>query len=98
MLDAALKLIATSVSVQSYTGEAPAGTGNRGYRMVATAEFYPTAEGWIALGANHQHQVEALLRALGHAEMIDDPRFCRSCRARRQLRRGQSVADRCIVA
>ena len=75
MLDAALKLIATGVSVWSYTGEAPKGTGNRGYRLVATAEFYPTGEGWIALGANHQHQIEALFRAFGHAEMIEDPRF-----------------------
>lgn len=75
MLDAALKLIATGVSVYSYTGEAPKGTGNRGYRLVATAEFYPTVEGWIALGANHQHQIEALFRALGHEEMIADPRF-----------------------
>ena len=75
MLDAALKLIATSVSVWSYTGEAPRGTGNRGYRLVATAEFYPTGDGWIALGANHQHQIEALFRVFGHPEMIEDPRF-----------------------
>ena len=75
MLDAALKLIATGVSVWSYTGDAPKGTGNRGYRLVATAEFYPTGEGWIALGANHQHQIAAMFRVFGHAAMIDDPRF-----------------------
>lgn len=75
MLDAALKLIATSVSVWSYTGESPKGTGNRGYRLVATAEFYPTGEGWIALGANHQHQIEALFRVFGHPEILQDPRF-----------------------
>jgi CoA:oxalate CoA-transferase len=75
MLDAALKLIATGVSVYFYTGEAPKGTGNRGYRLVATAEYYPTGDGWIALGANHQHQIEALFRAFGHADMIADPRF-----------------------
>jgi crotonobetainyl-CoA:carnitine CoA-transferase CaiB-like acyl-CoA transferase len=43
--------------------------------MVATAEFYPTAEGWIALGANHQHQIERMLEAFGHRALIDDPRF-----------------------
>jgi crotonobetainyl-CoA:carnitine CoA-transferase CaiB-like acyl-CoA transferase len=75
MLDAALKLIPTGVSVWSYTGEAPKGTGNRGFRLVATAEFYPTGDGWIALGANHQHQIEAMFRAFGHPEMIADPRF-----------------------
>lgn len=81
MLDAALKLIGTSVTVWSYTGESPKGTGNRGYRLVATAEFYPTGDGWIALGANHQHQIEALFRVFGHPEMVDDPRF-RDHRAR----------------
>ncbi len=75
MLDAALKLMATNLAVESFTGVAPAGTGNRGYRLVATAEYYPTAKGWIALGANHQHQVEALWRVLGRADLIDDPRF-----------------------
>jgi len=75
MLDAALKLMATNLAIESFTGVPPAGTGNRGYRLVATAEYYPCATGWIALGANHQHQVEALWRVLGRAELIDDPRF-----------------------
>ena len=75
MLDAALKLVNTTVAIHSYTGSTPGGTGNRGFRLVATSEFYPTADGWIALGANEQPQVEALLTVLGHAEMIDDPRF-----------------------
>ena len=75
MLDAALKLMATNLAVESFTGVAPAGTGNRGYRLVATAEYYPTGDGWIALGANHQHQVEALWRVLGREELIDDARF-----------------------
>lgn len=75
MIDAALKLIATSVSMHSFTGEAPKGTGNRGFRLVATSEYYACADGWIALGANMQHQVEALLRVLGHEELLTDPRF-----------------------
>ncbi len=75
MLDAALKLMATNLAVESFTGVAPAGTGNRGYRLVATAEYYPCKTGWIALGANHQHQVEALWRVLGRDELIQDPRF-----------------------
>ncbi len=76
MLDAALKLVNTSVAVHSYTGQPPVATGNRGFRLVATSEFYRTADGWIALGANNQPQVESLLKVLGHPEMIDDPMFC----------------------
>lgn len=75
MVDAALKIMGSAASLWSYTGEAPRGTGNRGFRLVATAEYYPTAEGWIALGANHQHQIAALFEALGHPEMLADPRF-----------------------
>lgn len=75
MLDAALKMMGTAPSVWSYTGESPQGTGNRGFRLVATAEFYATAKGWIALGANHQHQIEILFRTINHPELLDDPRF-----------------------
>lgn len=75
MLDAALKLANQTVAMHSYTGHTPDGTGNKGFRLVATSEFYPTADGWIALGANHQTQVEALLRVLGQEHMIADPAF-----------------------
>ena len=75
MLDAALKIMGSAASVWSYTGEAPKGTGNRGFRLVATAEYYACKDGWIALGANHQHQIEVLFAALGHAEMLADSRF-----------------------
>ncbi|AOH83347.1 hypothetical protein AWL63_04545 [Sphingomonas panacis] len=75
MLDSALKLVNTSVAVHSHTGTVPMGTGNRGFRLVATSEFYPTGDGWIALGANEQAQVASLFRVLGHPGLIDDPRF-----------------------
>lgn len=75
MLDAALKIMGSAASVWSFTGEAPRGTGNRGFRLVATSEYYATQDGWIALGANHQHQIEALFGVLGHADMLADPRF-----------------------
>jgi len=75
MLDAALKLMGAAASVWDYTGTAPKGTGNRGFRLVATAEYYACGTGWIALGANHQHQIEILFAVLGAPEMIHDPRF-----------------------
>lgn len=75
MLDAAIKLMGSAASVWDYTGQAPRGTGNRGFRLVATAEYYACGDGWIALGANHQHQIAALFTALGHSEIIADPRF-----------------------
>lgn len=75
MLDAALKLMGSAASIWSYTGTAPKGTGNRGFRLVATAEYYACADGWVALGANHQHQIEVMFRSFGHPEKVEDPRF-----------------------
>jgi crotonobetainyl-CoA:carnitine CoA-transferase CaiB-like acyl-CoA transferase len=75
MVDAAIKLMGPAASMWDFTGIPPKGTGNRGFRLVATAEYYATADGWIALGANHQPQVEKLFTALGHAELLTDPRF-----------------------
>ncbi|WP_310532945.1 CoA transferase [Novosphingobium sp.] len=75
MLDAALKIMGSAASVWSFTGVAPKGTGNRGFRLVATAEYYACADGWIALGANHQHQIEVLFRVFGREDMLADPRF-----------------------
>ncbi|MFM5908576.1 MAG: CaiB/BaiF CoA transferase family protein [Novosphingobium sp.] len=75
MLDAAIKIMGTAASMWSYTGVAPKGTGNRGFRLVATSEYYACADGWIALGANMQHQIEALFAVLGASEVIADPRF-----------------------
>jgi crotonobetainyl-CoA:carnitine CoA-transferase CaiB-like acyl-CoA transferase len=75
MIDAALKIMGSAASVWSYTGQAPKGTGNRGFRLVATAEYYACRTGWIALGANHQHQIAALFAALGHPHLIADERF-----------------------
>ena len=75
MLDAALKLASQTVSIHSYTGKTPGGTGNRGFRLVPTSEFYPTGDGWIALGANNQSQVEAMFKILGQEKMLADPRF-----------------------
>jgi CoA:oxalate CoA-transferase len=75
MLEAALKLLNTNVSTYFYTGVVPQSMANRGFRLVATSEFYQTADGWLALGANNQSQVVAFLKVVGRSEILDDPRF-----------------------
>jgi crotonobetainyl-CoA:carnitine CoA-transferase CaiB-like acyl-CoA transferase len=75
MLDCALKMMAGPVASYFYTGELPKRTGNRGYRMVATADLYETRDGYIILGANLQAQYEKFCRAMGRPDLITDPRF-----------------------
>lgn len=75
MLDSAFNLIGNAVPVYFYTNELRRRTGNRGYRLVATSETYRTLDGHIAIGANHQHQIEALCEVLGCQWLLQDPRF-----------------------
>lgn len=75
MLDSAFNLMGGAVPTYFYTGEVRGRTGNRGYRLVATSETYRTADGYIAIGANHQHQIEALCHVLHCRWLIEDPRF-----------------------
>ena len=75
MLDATLVLLSQGIATYGLGGGVPIRTGNRGYRMVATADTYETADGYLAIGANHQHQFEAMCRLLGHEDILADPRF-----------------------
>lgn len=75
MLDATMVLLSQGIATYGLGGGVPIRTGNRGYRMVATADTYETADGFLAIGANHQHQFEAMARVLGHEDMLADPRF-----------------------
>lgn len=75
MLDSAFNLMGGAVPTYFYTNEVRHRTGNRGYRLVATSETYRTRDGYIAIGANHQHQIAALCDVLDCAWLLEDARF-----------------------
>jgi hypothetical protein len=75
MLDATLVLLSQGIAVYGMSGEVPIRTGNRGYRLIATADTYEAKNGYISIGANHQHQYVNMCKALGMEQMIEDPRF-----------------------
>jgi CoA:oxalate CoA-transferase len=75
MLDSAFNLIGTAVPMYFYTNEVRSRTGNRGFRLVATSETYRTRDGHIAIGANHQHQIQALCEVMGCEWLLQDVRF-----------------------
>ncbi len=57
------------------TGEVPPRTGSRS-NTTAPRNVYPTLDGgFAALSASTQGMFERLMRAIGRAETIDDPRF-----------------------
>jgi CoA:oxalate CoA-transferase len=75
MLDATMVLLAQGIAVYQMSGKPPIRTGNRGYRLVATADTYETRDGYLAIGANHQHQWLALCRVLKADDLVTDARF-----------------------
>jgi len=57
------------------TGAVPPRSGNRA-SITAPRNIYRTGDGgWVALSASTQDMTERLFRAIGRADMIDDPRF-----------------------
>lgn len=75
MLDATLVLLSQGIATTQMSGAEPIRTGNRGYRLVATADTYATRDGFLSIGANHQHQFLAMCEALGWQHITEDPRF-----------------------
>src|SRR5690606_11872129 len=75
MLDSAFKLMSTAVTHYFADGTLPKSRRNRGFRLVATSDTYRTRDGYLAIAANHQHQIEAFCRVVGRMDLIEDPRF-----------------------
>jgi len=75
MLDAAMVLMTPTIVTYLLSGLPPRRTGNRGFRLVVTADTYQTRDGYISIGANHQAQFEKLCDVLGVPELPNDPRF-----------------------
>jgi CoA:oxalate CoA-transferase len=75
MLDATLVLLGQAIASFQLSGNMPVRTGNRGYRLTATADTYPTRDGHISIGANQSHQFEALCNVVGRADLLQDVRY-----------------------
>ncbi|MBO0681766.1 MAG: CoA transferase [Candidatus Dormibacteraeota bacterium] len=75
MLDAAMVLMTPTIVTYLLSGVPPRRTGNRGFRLVVTSDTYETRDGYISIGANHQHQFERLCEVLEVPELVKDPRF-----------------------
>lgn len=75
MVDAALQLMFSAASGWLLAGQRPQRVGNRGFAGSPASDTFATSDGWIATGANTRAQFERLARAIGRADLIDDPRF-----------------------
>ena len=75
MLEAALAFLSSEVADFTMTGVKPGLLGNRAVSLVPTADLFKTGDGHILLAVNFDRQVLALMKALGRADALEDPRF-----------------------
>lgn len=74
LLEAALAYTIWESNEYWATREPPRRLGTA-HRLMAPYQVFPTADGWIAIGAANQRNWERLARAVGRDELLDDPRF-----------------------
>ena len=73
MVDSALMLMNSTVSMTHATEKAPKPAGNRGFVGSPGAETLPTKDGYISLGANTIGQFRTLCQILGRPELAEPP-------------------------
>jgi CoA:oxalate CoA-transferase len=84
MLDSALVTMGWVISNFLIAGTVPQPHGNTNFTAAPSGAFR-TQEGLLNIAANKQEQFEALARAVGRSDLIDDPRFAK--RESRKLHR-----------
>ncbi len=75
LLDSALSMLMTAIPEQMLLGRTMTRRGNRD-RYGAPANTFPTRDGaWVHLATAGEPMFQALVDAMGHSELADDPRF-----------------------
>ena len=75
MLDSALNFLAPMVAEATMAGHRAEQMGNLSVTRKATADLFRCGSGWLMLAALTERQYANLMRALGRADVLDDPRF-----------------------
>lgn len=75
MLDTAMLLMASLAVSTMATGTPPPPTGNEAFSGSPSSGTYETQDGLIMLAANNERQFQTLCRAIGRADLSEDPRF-----------------------
>src|SRR5690348_2216077 len=75
MLEASLAFLSTQVADFTVAGHRQEQFGNQAISRKVTANLFRAKDSWLLLAVNNDRQYEALMTALGRAEVLDDPRF-----------------------
>lgn len=74
MLEAQLSLMTHAFGIRVATGQDPVRTGSR-HPAVAPFDVFAVSDGYVAVGVVKDETFEAMCKALGIADVADDPRF-----------------------
>lgn len=75
LLDPIVSILGPQAEIYRHTGHPPERTGSRS-TTTSPRNVFRTADGrYVAISASIQAMAERLLRAIGRADMLDDPRF-----------------------
>lgn len=75
MLDAVMAYMAQQVTEHLITGRVHGQSANLSVTKKPTGDLYRTKDGWIVLAVMTEPQFGRLMKALGRADVLDDPRF-----------------------
>ena len=94
LLDPIFSILGADAAIFKLTGEIAPRLGSRSANT-SPRNVFETSDGrWIAISASIQGMAERLFRAIGRADMIDDPRFRTNARPRAQRRRLRGAVAR----
>lgn len=75
LIEPLLSIMGPDAAAYRVSGKVPARTGNRTSISAPRNVYRTSGEDWVALSASTQGMTERLLRTIGRADLIDDPRF-----------------------
>jgi crotonobetainyl-CoA:carnitine CoA-transferase CaiB-like acyl-CoA transferase len=75
MLEASLAFLSTQVADFTVAGHRQEQFGNQAISRKVTANLFRAKNSYLLLAVNNDRQYEALMRAIGRDEVLDDPRF-----------------------
>ena len=75
MLEASLAFLSTQIADFTAAGHRQEQFGNQAISRKVTANLFRAKDSFLLLAVNNDKQYEALMRALGRADVLNDPRF-----------------------
>jgi crotonobetainyl-CoA:carnitine CoA-transferase CaiB-like acyl-CoA transferase len=75
MLEASLSFLSTQVADFTVADHRQEQFGNQAISRKVTANLFCAKDSFLLLAVNNDRQYEALMRTLGRADALDDPRF-----------------------